>query len=429
MVRGRKDRYSARRLSPEDWAQGVVQLWRGAFLGITDVVEGVHGSILTGLRRINLLHRPIAAHTRATYQLVREVGDVTFVLADQAVGLAGSLVPGPQGEPGRSRLALASAINGAFGNHLEATGNPLALTMSLRDGEGDEVSLQPQSLMQRFGRFPPRRLVILIHGLGMNDRQWQRAGSPDFGSRLQGDHHYAALYLRYNSGRHISTNGQELAALLDRLVSHYPRRLERLVLIGHSMGGLVARSAVHYARESGHEWCQRLTELVYLSSPHSGAPLERLGHAFTQSLRWTPVTAPLADIGSARSAGVKDLRYGFLVDTDWRDRDPTQARRVTPTPVPLPSGARAYYAAASLGRQHGDFADRWLGDLLVPVASATDAARKPSRRLQGEDEDGRVFFGMNHFEIMNHPQVYEALAEWLHGSGWWQRRSRPAPLA
>lgn len=419
--------HGPRRLTPEDWAQGVVQLWRSAFLGVTDVVEGVHGSILNGLRRVNLLHRPIAAQTRATYRGVRDIGDAVFIVADQAVGLAGSLVPGPSMDLGRGRLALVSALNGAFGDHLEASDNPLRMAMSFRDHRGDEVATDRDALRRRFGRFPPKRLVVLVHGLGMNDRQWRRAwGAEDFGSRLRVDHRYAAVYLRYNSGRHISANGREFAALLDTLVTNYPGKLERVVLIGHSMGGLVSRSAVHYGREAGHGWLDRLTELVYLGSPHMGAPLERLGHTLNHSLTFTPVTAPFANIGRVRSAGVKDLRYGFVVDEDWRNRDPSHPERVTPTAVFLPPGTRAYYAAASLGRRHGDFADRLLGDLLVPVKSATDVARKPSRRLRGVEEDGRVFFGMNHFEIMSHPQVYNALSEWLHGSG---RRRRPRRIA
>lgn len=427
MSKARKDPYTARRLAPEDWAQGVVQLWRGAFLGVTNIVEDVHGSVLNGLQRANLLHRPIAVHTRATYRAVRDIGDAVFIAADQVVGLAGSLMPRAQLEPRRGRLALVSALNGAFGDHLAASENPLALSMGLRDGGGDEVAISRDALRRRFGRFPPKRLVILVHGLGMNDRQWQRVGgAEDFGSRLRADHRYAAFYLRYNSGRHISQNGHDFATVLDTLVSNYPGRLERLVLIGHSMGGLVSRSAVHYAREAGYPWLNRLTELVYLGSPHMGAPLERLGNAFTNTLTFTPVTAPLANIGRVRSAGVKDLRYGFVVDADWRDRDPDHPERVTPTVVHLPPRTRAYYAAASLGRRQGDFADRWFGDLLVPVKSATDAARKPSRRWRDADEDGRVFFGMNHFEIMTHPQVYEALSEWLHGSGWWSRRHRRA---
>lgn len=427
MSRARQDQATARRLSPEDWAQCVVQLWRGAFHGVTGVVEEVHGSVLNGVRRVNPLHRPVAVQTRATYRAVRDIGDAAFIVADQVVGLAGSLMPRARLESGRGRLALVSGLNGAFGDHLASSENPLALSMGLRDSNGHAVGTSREALAERFGRFPPKRVVILVHGLGMNDRQWQRVGgTDDFGSRLRADHRYAAFYLRYNSGRHISQNGRDFAALLNDLLAHYPGKLDRLVLIGHSMGGLVSRSAVHYAREAEYPWLNRLTELVYLGSPHMGAPLERLGQAFTHSLTFTPVTAPLAHIGRIRSAGVKDLRYGFVVDDDWRDRDPDHPERVTPTTVHLPPTTRAYYAAASLGRRQGDFADRWFGDLLVPVKSATDSARKPSRRYQRADEDGRVFFGMNHFEIMNHPQVYQALSEWLHGSGSWLRKRRRA---
>lgn len=417
-------RRGPRRLGVQDWAQGLVQLARGAFLGITDAVEGVHTVVLSTLRRAHLVQGNVAgaigARTRATYADARELGDAAFVFADQAVGLGAALLPLKGLDLGRSQLALRAALNGAFGDRMAAAGNPLAFAMSLRRLDGGEVTLTRTgigaALGGQHGGKPSRRLVVLIHGLCMNDQQWRRPNGADFGSRLVADHGYSALYLRYNSGLHISENGRELACLLEQLLRFYPLRLERLVLIGHSMGGLVARSAAHYGTLAGYRWVAKLDGLAFLGSPHLGAPLERQGSAATHALTVTPFTAPFANLGNVRSAGVKDLRYGFLVDEDWRGRDPDHPERVVPKALaPLP-GVRSYYAAASLGRRHGDFADRFFGDLLVPIKSATSSTRKPSRRLKpGAGNDGRIFFGMNHFEIMHHPQVYAAVAQWLHG--------------
>ncbi|MEQ8799521.1 MAG: alpha/beta fold hydrolase [Salinisphaeraceae bacterium] len=422
------DRYTQhvkpRRLSAQDWAQGAVQLWRGLFFGVTDIVEDVHSSVLRTIGRVNPIDRQLVDRTQRVYRGVREIGDASFIVADQAVGLAGALVPVRRGlDLGRSRLAVISALNGVLGDRMAAEGNPLAIRMGLHQADGTEVEIDREGLRRALGK-PCKRLVVLVHGLGMNDQQWQRPGGPDLGARLVEEYGYSALYVRYNSGCHISENGRELAALLERLVERYPAKLQRLVIIGHSMGGLVARSATHYGREAGCRWPTELTELVCLGSPHLGAPLERLGSAFTHALTWTRFTAPFARIGNVRSAGVKDLRYGFLVDEDWRGRDPDHPEKITPRKLRPLEGTRNYLVAASLGRRHGDFADRWLGDLLVPIRSATGASRKPSRRLHFNDADGRIFFGMNHFEIMNHPQVYAALSEWLHGKSRGRLRQR-----
>jgi triacylglycerol esterase/lipase EstA (alpha/beta hydrolase family) len=60
---------------------------------------------------------------------------------------------------------------------------------------------------------------------------------------------FTPVYLRYNTGLHISHNGQTLAELLNRLHVLWPAAaeepLKETVLVGHSMGGLVAR-ACHY---------------------------------------------------------------------------------------------------------------------------------------------------------------------------------------
>src|SRR5690606_14178182 len=114
----------------------------------------------------------------------------------------------------------------------------------------------------------------------------QTWGDPalNYGALLEAELGFSVLYVRYNSGLRIATNGRKLAQLLADVVSAYPVPLEEIVLIGHSMGGLVSRSAAHYASELELSWVQRLSHLICLGSPHHGAPLEKAGNLLTSVL-------------------------------------------------------------------------------------------------------------------------------------------------
>ncbi|MGB7758081.1 MAG: alpha/beta hydrolase, partial [Salinisphaera sp.] len=287
-------------------------------------------------------------------------------------------------------LALRSALNGAVGDHLEASGNELALPMAFVDAAGRTLANDDP---RRLGAIATRpRLVVLVHGLGMNDRQWRHGANPDFGERLAADHGYAALRLRYNSGRDIATNGAELAERLERLVAAWPAPLERMSVIGHSMGGLVLRAAIEAGRAAGHRWPRVLADLICLGSPHRGAPLERVGESLNRGLAWSRYTRAFHAIGDVRSVGVKNLRHGW---------SPRHDDDVAPT--------GCFLVAASLGQSDQDPIGRVLGDLLVTVDSAFDHPRV----LNDADLDGCVFYGMTHFALIHHDDVYRALREWL----------------
>ena len=78
------------------------------------------------------------------------------------------------------------------------------------------------------------------------------------------------------------------------------------------MGGLVARSASHQAA-AGAAWPRQLRDLVFLGTPHLGAPLERRGRG-VDLLSAPPHARALALLGRTRSAGITDLRHGALLD-------------------------------------------------------------------------------------------------------------------
>lgn len=373
---------------PSRALQGAARLAVEATLGITDLVEAVHAraATLPGLRA--------DARTRGVTGLVyRSVRGVTRAVGEgleRSLGLLGPALQQLGGTPRQAeREALLSALNGVLGDHLAATDNPLALAMQLRQA-GQPVRIGDGSRPDRPGA------LLLLHGLCMNDRQWQRKGQ-DLGALLSQPLGLTPLQLRYNSGLPIHRNGAELAALLEQLATDWPGGLQRLVLIGHSMGGLLARSALHQAQAQGLGWPQRVSELVCLGSPHAGAPLERVGQVIDRLLEATPYAAPFARLGKLRSAGINDLHDGQVMADG--------------TPAPLPAGLRSLAVAGQLA---GELKAKALGDGLVTVASAWGEHADPSRRL-AFSERLRVE-GVGHLDLLSDPAVAAGVQAWL-GAG------------
>jgi hypothetical protein len=342
------------------------------------------------------------------YRTIRGVARGVGAGIDAALGLLGPSPPAD--DPSPRREALVAALNGVLGDHLAGTANPLATQMTLRHA-GRPLALDTAALAAALPDAGPR-VLVLLHGVCMNDLQWTRAGH-DHGQALARDLGYAPLYLRYNSGAHISANGRALSQLLEQLTEQWPQPVQRLVLLGHSMGGLVARSALHHAALAGHRWPQRLGDLVFLGTPHHGAPLERAGHRVDIALSGMPYAAPFARLGKVRSAGITDLRHGCLVDEDWRGRDRFARDAPRRQPVPLPDAVRCFTVAASLRPQGSAPAGRLLGDGLVPLDSALGRHADPRQALTFPEDRQCIVYGIHHFELLGSTQVYEQLRRWL----------------
>jgi pimeloyl-ACP methyl ester carboxylesterase len=325
-------------------ARGVTRLAFDAVEQLTHIVEGMHANIAAAPLPLG---RGTDGRTRGitgfVYDSIRFVNAGARAALDRGLGLLPSAAPA---QPGASL----SVLNGVLGDHLTATGNPLAIPMQLRrEGEARD------------------KLVLLIHGLCMNDRQWQRNGH-DHGAALARDLGVTPAYLLYNTGRHVSENGRELAGLLEALLESWPEPAPELAILAHSMGGLVARSAHQLGREAGHAWPARLKQLVFLGTPHHGAPLERGGSWLHGLFGVSPYTAPLGRLGMLRSAGITDLRHGFVRDEDWQGRDRFARTGDRRAPLPLPDAVECHAIAG--GR-----------DLLVPVASALGRHRDAGKTL------------------------------------------------
>jgi pimeloyl-ACP methyl ester carboxylesterase len=374
---------------------------------LTDLVEDVHQRVSRPLRASGQGgSRRTRGITGFVYRTVRRVTrGVRSLLGRQA-----RPVPLQASRHERRSAAWKAALNGVLGHHLADTGNALAIPMVMRR-EGLELPLQRDALATAVPD-PSGSVLVLVHGLCMNDLQWNWRGA-HHGEALGRELGYTPVYLHYNTGLHISTNGRAFAALLERLHAEWPVPVEQVAIVGHSMGGMVTRSACHYAAEAGLAWLPRLRKLVFLATPHHGAPLERGGNRFETALAATPYAAPFSRLGRMRSAGITDLRYGNLLDDDWQGRDRFEPGADQRRVVPLPSGVECFAIAATQGRRTSDLRDRLLGDGLVRLDSALGEHRDPARVLPFGPDRRRIVYRTSHFELLRHPEAYALMREWL----------------
>lgn len=312
----------------------------------------------------------------------------------------------------RPRVAGAiAAVNGIYGDEMTNRENGFALSMQVRR-KGLPVELTADSIAQAFPQ-ATGRIAVFVHGWCMTERSWWRAPRAGedprpYGKRLRKDLDFTPVFLRYNSGHHISQNGQELADVLNRLHELWPAAVEDVVLVGHSMGGLVSRSACHYGRDQDHAWTDAVRHVVCLGSPHLGADLEKGVNIAAWALAKLPETRGLAAFLNTRSAGVKDLRFGALLDEDWRDCDPDEFLRDRCQEVPfLPHAVYHFVSTTAAPRAVGLL----MGDHLVRPRSAAGQGR--SRRVPFESAHGLTLTGLNHFDLLNHPSIYDKLLAWI----------------
>ena len=313
--------------------------------------------------------------------------------------------------------AVVGALNGAWGDRLHQWRHPLALSMTLRH-DGADLPVTPVALRAAYPA-ATGDVAVWVHGLCETDASWRLGARKHYGDprsthadRLRVDLGLSSVVVRYNTGRHICDNGDDLAVLLDDVVRAWPVPVERLTLVGHSMGGLVVRAACLAAAEGAPTWVPLVGRIVYLGSPHLGAPLEVAATAAGIALRKLPETRALGDALASRSVGIKDLRFGDVRAADRADVTDLDAWRAEPVEcAPLLETAEHYYIGATISRRNDTVAAKVLGDALVPWWSASGSGRR--RRLALDIDRGRHLPGLHHFDLLNHPRVYAVLRDWL----------------
>ena len=342
-------------------------------------------------------------------------------------------------------------LNGALGDQLAARHDPRAIALSFRRG-GHDVAVADLGLSD-----PHQKTVIFLHGLMGDELVWQAdlqeapASAPGFGSRLAAEASVRVLYVRYNTGLHISENGRALHQLLSDLLATYPHALGELVLVGHSMGGLVIRSAGYYAAQvrvksdalkvkkgratpksapeeqpftphsplltgEADTWLTHLRTVFLLGVPHDGSYLEQNGQFVERLLQRINLfpTRFVREAIARRSNGIKDLGQALLVDEDWQQPDDPALPRPR-TVVPLLPGVRYHvlvgsWLHAGLPRAVRDY----FGDGLVGAASGQGQLFEDETTLPPGTSVRTARFGQQHHGgLLRHPEVYHYLRKWV----------------
>jgi PGAP1-like protein len=399
-------------LHPSD-LRAAAQLATQATQGVARLAEGVHQSVLSTLGlaggreqgQTGGLTGRVYGSVRGAAQLVGKGLQAALTKLEPWLLSARTPLDTPE------RAAVLAALGGVLGDQLAATNNPLATPMTLRFA-GQVLDWQ---------RMPPQReltgkVLILIHGLCMNDLQWRSAQGDhvaDHGLALAQSLGYTPVYLRYNTGLHISQNGHTLSHQLEQLAQHWPTPIQEISVLAHSMGGLVIRSAVYSAGQDKSAWTKHLKNIVFLGTPHHGAPLEKAGNWIDAVLGSTAYSKPFAKLGQLRSSGITDLRYGYVADEDWQHQDRFHRLPDSRRPLPLPKGVACYTVAATVAAPRSLLAQRLLGDGLVPLRSALGQHSDAQRSLAFAKASQHIAYRTNHLQLLSSPQVAQQLIEWL----------------
>lgn len=360
---------------------------------------------LVGGRVPESLHDAVVTSVYGAISGSLRIGSGTVrALASRGVGR-------PVENSARGRLVVA-AINGLIGDELRMLDDPQAITMAVRS-EGADVPVTPWPIGEAF-RGATSHPVIFLHGLCENDESWDngaRTHGTTYGQRVADDTDGTPVMVRYNTGLHISENGKHLDQLIRALVEAWPTEITRITLVGHSMGGLVARAATNHATAAGALWHQLVRDVVCLGTPHAGANLEKAAHMGSRLLRFWPESRPFSALLDTRSAGIVDLRHGYISAEEWEGQDLTEQwglDRIAAAPL---AHAEYHFVAATLGATQGHPFSSVLGDLLVHFSSATGVGR------QGAIVDGARFEYLpsaHHFALLNHPRIGDWLVEWIN---------------
>lgn len=312
-------------------------------------------------------------------------------------------------------LQLGGGIaNGIIGNHLESIHQDLSIQMNFYSN-GKKLLLNKENLQNTHPNLSSK-ICILIHGLTNLESIWDfpHKTHKNYGTLLQIEAGYSPFYIRYNTGLHISENGKQLTNLIDKLTANYPIKIEEIIIIAHSMGGLVTRSACYYAQKLNHSWINNLKKIFFLGTPHLGAPLERFGNILTSILKNIPniYTRWTGEIIDLRSDGIKDLRYGYLIDEDWKNNPTDELLKNNKTIVPLIEYVEYYIITGTISKQSNNLINDWFGDALVTKNSGIGNS-KSKHHIAFNLENHKEFLGKSHLSLAYSEEIYSQIKSWI----------------
>lgn len=391
-------------------------------LGLSELAKATAGIGATHRaiagRVFGVLRRPLGGAVEPVATAYDAVAGGAYRLASDRLAAAGRLSGRVADLPLRSPVSettvgagVIGVVNGLIGDQLDGRAAALAEDAPTVRVAGRAVPVTADGLHGTFPR-ASGRVAVFLHGLVETEHAWRigQSSSTPYEHRLWASG-VTSVFVRYNTGRHISTNGRQLAEVLDDLVRHWPVPVTELILIGHSMGGLVARSALHHGGRADLEWPRRVTVTVSLGTPHLGAPLEQIAHYASAALTRFPETDAFGRLLRRRSGGIRDLRGASLVDADWTGYDPDKLGEALAAEIPLPAGADHYFVAATLTRDPRHPLGRLLGDGLVLHRSAS--GRTSSRQIGLNPDNGLHLGRAHHMTLLNNAEIGDHLVAWI----------------
>jgi pimeloyl-ACP methyl ester carboxylesterase len=389
--------------------KGIARLIKDGSLGLTDVMESMHQRVIYPpfLPTTPIQDMASSISTFAYYsirQSTKIIGEGVEKLLDQLTPVLGETKTISEAE------ALRSTLNGLIGDYLEAENNALQITMHFRF-QSQNLVLKPDNLKEAIPNINGK-ILVLVHGSCLNDSSWSRKDH-NHGESIARELDKTLIYLNYNSGCHVSKNGQKFNDLLEQLVLNWPVKVEEITMFSHSMGGLVARSAMYYGAQNKNNWFKKLKKTIFLGTPHHGSIVERTGNYFDVIFDKIHYTKPLARLGKMRSEGVTDLRYGNITDQDWKGNNRFEINGDQRIHVSLPKNVDSYTVAATTGKASTPLTLHLLGDGLVDIKSAFGQHKNQDKDLNFKEENTWVAYETTHMDLLSEPLVYEKIKSWM----------------
>lgn len=311
---------------------------------------------------------------------------------------------------------MVGILGGVVGDYLDKKENGLATPMQLIY-KGKPLSLNKKILKKELCN-PSTKVCLLVHGLLDDDKAWEFSDAQDtkitYGSLLERDLDYTSVSLKYNTGLHISKNGQKLSDLLEEFITCYPVKITEAVIIAHSMGGLVTRSAGYIATMQKRKWVKKIKKIIFLGTPHQGTALEKFGNIVSHALKIVPrpYMKLAGDVINLRSSGIKDLRYGYTNDEDWKNQDPNALLQNNKKPIPLLKTADHYIISGRLTKKDNHPVSILFGDSLVRRPSALGKSKIQKLQISFDLKNHIEFPNVNHRKLSKHMPVYKQIKTW-----------------
>jgi len=261
------------------------------------------------------------------------------------------------------------------------------------------------------------RICILVHGLVDDESTWSY-NEGDYGMFLERDLNVSPFYLRYNTGLHVSTNRHKLSLLIQALLQTYPVEIQDITFVCHSMGGLVTRSALHYGVKSNLSWTQAVARVMFLGAPHQGSPWEKMGNILSSAFGSVPRPyMKLAErVVNLRSSGIKDLRYGYILEEDWQGENPDALWNNTKKKTLLLDWISYYNITGTRTANPSHPLAFCMGGALVRKPSAEGYSDSAEHHLNFPREHCYEFAGIRHTCLSKDPAIYEQIKIWMEES-------------